>query len=129
MAMRFGVGTHWMFCTHWITSAKANGKLPAAAIILDVYSKSPVGSGIRKYAARMLHYILSEEEDGNNYWPVEDIKDILHESADLTVDLLTLMRAQVPGERVKDPRDMPLCDFHSHEEGEICIDATPWSVY
>lgn len=107
-----------------ISHYKEGTRLPGTSTVEWVYERLGEGSPLRKFVHWSMHYVLTEIRQNNvaRRWPLEEIIKCQQKYPDFALDLLTAFRAQTPGERVKDPRQVPLCTFHCHGKDEPCSD-------
>lgn len=102
-----------------IQFSKDKSCLPYHEKIEVVYQKTAESSPMRKFMARTFHFRCNTTTKliGEELWPLGKSQKLLKECADLSADLLTLLRE---GTKPSNPLVLDACEFHCHAKGESC---------
>lgn len=94
--------------------------LPSAKTTLKAYGGTLSGCKLRQLMVNSFRYKLSNTKTQvQNRWPIDDLHQLLIQSSDLAKDYLTLVRYSP---KVEDPRNMPQCYYHSHDDKKCYLD-------
>jgi hypothetical protein len=91
--------------------------LPSTDTMMHAYSETRETSGLHRYYAQCLAFILVQGETCST-WTVDELTEAMSKELELTRDVLTILRDS--GGKVKDPAKESDCKFHCHADGEIC---------
>lgn len=91
--------------------------LSCTKTILNAYSETRKKSGLHRYYAQSLAFILVQGKTCST-WTVNELTEAMSKEVELTRDVLTILRDS--GGNVKDPVNEPDCKFHCHADGEPC---------
>jgi BTB/POZ domain len=89
----------------------------------STYAKTREGTSLRRYVLYTFHYIMNglpRNEVTLKNWPTSSLQELTVKHPSLWKDYLEIVRNGPVGEAAKDPRLMPRCVFHQHEEDEEC---------
>jgi hypothetical protein len=89
----------------------------------STYAKNREGTSLRRYVLYTFHYIMNglpRNEVTLKNWPTSSLQELTVKHPSLWKDYLELARNGPVGKAAKDPRLMPRCVFHQHEENEEC---------
>jgi hypothetical protein len=108
-----------MALDHYIKWCNKGDSAPKLNYIREMYIGTPTGSSIRKFAVRVLRYLIaSQDKDADELWPVAKVHALLVNKPELAVDYLKYIRSDPNGS--KQNPFFPSCDYHTHGTGQLC---------
>jgi hypothetical protein len=101
----------------FIGFSRQTDSMPSTSTIMAAYSESRKNSGLRRYYAQSLAFILVQG-DKCSAWTVDELTDTMSKEVELTRDVFTVLIDSKGN--VKDPVKEPDCKYHCHADNEPC---------
>jgi len=108
-----------MALDYYIKWCNEGDSAPKFNYIGAMYTGIPTGCTIRKFALRVLKYLIAPQDKGaDELWPVAEVHALLVKNPELAVDYLKSIRSSPNGSE----QDLfsPTCEHDIHGAGQLC---------